>query len=106
MHQLIIIIKIINIIRSSSSSRILLLASFSHQRQLVFFYWSLNVSKSPQISETLVRIGVELNYAVVEIVSAGPSISNYSISFTKPFEIVPSTLITIDETVTFMFHCI
>ena len=61
------------------------------------FHWSLNNSKSPQVSWTLLSILADLNNAVVWMVSACPPTS-------KPLEIVLSAPITIGVTVTFMFH--
>ena len=72
--------------------------SFPHQRLLMVFNWSLNDSKSPQVSRTLLSILANLNYAVVKMVSICAFISKSS-SF---FGIVLIASITIDITVTFM----
>ena len=42
------------------------------------FLWSLSDSKSPQVSGTLLNILVDLNNAVVSMVSICPPISNFS----------------------------
>ena len=42
---------------------------------MVFFYWSLSDSKSPQVSRNLLSILADLNNAVVWIVSTRPLIS-------------------------------
>ena len=46
--------------------------SFSHQRQLMVFHWSLIDSKSPQISRTLLSILAVLNNVVPWMVSTRP----------------------------------
>ena len=76
----------------------LFVASFLHQRKLMVFHWSLRDSKSLQVSRTLFSILVDLNNAIVWMVS------DFSVFFTKPLEIVPSTPITIGITNTFMFR--
>ena len=43
--------------------------SFSHQRKLMVFHWSLSDSKSPQVSRTLLSILAVFNNAVVGMVS-------------------------------------
>ena len=70
------------------------------------FHWSLSDTKYPQVSRTLLSILGDLNNAVVWIVSTDSFISKSSSPFTKPLGIVPSTLITIGITITFMFHTI
>ena len=67
------------------------------------FHWSLSDSKSRQISRTHLSIQADLINAAVCMVSARPSISISSSFLTKPFGIVPSSLITISITITFMF---
>ena len=39
--------------------------SFSHKRQPMVSFWNLNESKTPQVSNTLLRIQADLNNAVV-----------------------------------------
>ena len=65
------------------------------------FQWSLNDSKSPQVSRTLLSILSNVNNAVVWIVSTRPHIS---CGRNNPLLTVPSTPITIGITVIFMFH--
>ena len=55
----------------------------SHLPQLMFFYWSLSDSKSPQISKILLNIITDLN-DVVWMVSIRPLISESSSSCTNP----------------------
>ena len=52
------------------------LESFSHQRELMSFHWSLRESKSPQVSRTLLSILADINNAVVWMVSTRPFISS------------------------------
>ena len=59
-----------------------LLGSFSHQFYVVVSYWSLNESKSPQVSRTHLRVLIDLNNAVVCMVIIF-LISNSSIFFSK-----------------------
>ena len=73
---MIIIIIIINII--------FLLESFSHQRYLMVFHWSLSNSKSPQVSRTLLSILAVPNNAVVWTVSTSPVIFKSSSPCTNP----------------------
>ena len=61
-------------------------------------------SKSPQVSRTLLSILVDLNNAVVWMISSCPLISKSFSSFTNPLGIVPSSSITIDITLTFMVY--
>ena len=68
------------------------------------FHWSLNDSKSPQVSRTLLRILAILNNAVVWMVSTRPSISKSSSPFNNPLITVPKAPIMIGIIVTFMFH--
>ena len=68
------------------------------------FHWSLKDSKSPQISQTLLRILAVINNFVVWMVSPRPLISKSSSHFNNPLVTVPKTPITISIMVTFMFH--
>ena len=52
--------------------------SFSHQRYLVVFFWSLSDSKSHQVSRTLLSILADLSNAVVWVVYICPLISKSS----------------------------
>ena len=67
-------------------------------------HWSLNDSKSPQVSKTRLRILAVLSNAVVWIVSTRPPISKSSRPFNNPLVIVPNAPITNGTIVTFMFH--
>ena len=78
--------------------------SFSYQRWLVVFHWSLSDSKSPQVSWTLLSILADLNNAVVWMVSPSPLISKSSSLFTKSLVTVPNPPITIGIIVTFSSH--
>ena len=82
----------------------LLLQSFSYQRHLMVFHWSLSDSKSLQVSRTRLRILAVLSNAVVWIVSTCPPTSKSSRPFNNPLVIVPNAPITIGTIVTFMFH--
>ena len=66
------------------------------------FYTS--VSKSSQVSRTLLSILADFNNAVVWMVSTRPLISMFSILYTNPLVNVLSGQITIGITVTFMVH--
>ena len=70
----------------------------------MIFYWSLNDSRSLQVSGTLLSILIDLNNAVVWMVFACPLISKSSSPFIKLLGIVPSAPVTIGMTFTFMFH--
>ena len=70
----------------------------------MIFQSSLSDSKSPQVSRTLLSILVDLNNAVVCMVSARPLISKSFSPCTKLLVTVPNATITIPITVTFMFH--
>ena len=75
--------------------------SFSHKCKLMVFHWSLNDSKSPQVSRTLNSILADLNNAVVQMISVlHPMIS----ARLKPLGTVQSTPIWIGITVTFMLQ--
>ena len=82
----------------------LLLESFSHQRQLMVFHWNLSDSKSPQLTRTLLIILAVLNNAVVWMVSTCPFISKYSTTFINPFVTVSRASIANGIIATFMFH--
>ena len=69
----------------------------------MFVHRSLSESNSPQVSRTLLSILSDFNNAVVWMVSNQP-ISNSSSPCTNPLVTVPSALITIGITITFMFH--
>ena len=78
--------------------------SFSHQRYLIVFHWSLNNSKSPQVSRTLLSILVVLNNVVVWMVFTRPPTSKSSGSFNNPLVIVPkSPIVPIGTIITFIF---
>ena len=68
------------------------------------FHWSLNDSKSPQVSRTLLNILAILNNAVVWMVSTRPPTSKSFSPFSNPLVTVPNTPITIGIIVTCMFH--
>ena len=70
----------------------------------MIFHWSLSDSKSSQVSRTLLSILADLNNAVVWMVSTYSLISKSSSPCTNTLVNVPSVPITIDITVTFMFH--
>ena len=82
--------------------------SFSHQRMLVVSHLKLSLLKSPKVSRTLLSILINLNNAVVWMVSTYPLISKSSSSFTNPLGIVlsaPTTiLILISLFIFFYFH--
>ena len=82
----------------------LLVESFSHQRLLMVFYWSLSNSKSPQVSRTLLNILADHNNPVVWMVSSLPLISKSSSPFINPLVVVPRAQITTGINITFMFH--
>ena len=68
------------------------------------FHWSLSDSKSPQVSNTRLRILAVLSNAVIWIVSTRPPTSKSSRPFHDPLVIVPKAPITFSPIVTFMFH--
>ena len=78
--------------------------SFSHQRQLMVFHWSLCDSKSPQVSGTLLSILAILNNIVVWMVSTRPPTFKSSSPFSNPLVTIPNAPITIGIIVTCMFH--
>ena len=78
--------------------------SFSHQRLLVVFLWSLSDSKYSQISWTLLSILADLSNVVVWMVFTRPLISESFSPFYNPLVTVPNVPITTGLTVTFMFH--
>ena len=82
----------------------LLLESFSSQRYLMVFHWSLSDSKSHHVSKTLLSILAVLNNAVVWMVCTPPPTSKSSSPFNNPLVTVPNAPITICKIVTFMFH--
>ena len=68
------------------------------------FHWSLNDSKSPQVSRTLLSILAVLNNAVVWMVSILSPTSKSSNPFNNPLVTVPKAPIIIGKNVTFLFH--
>ena len=68
------------------------------------FHWSLNDSKSPQVSWTRLSILAVLNNAVVWTVSTRPPTSKSSSPFNSPLVTVPKAPIMIGIIVTFIFH--
>ena len=78
--------------------------SFSQQRLLMFFHWSLTDSKSTQVSRTLRSILANLNNSVVWRMSIHLPICNFSSPLSKPLGTVPNVPFTIGITVTFMLH--
>ena len=68
------------------------------------FHWSLNDSKSPQVSRTRLRSVTVLSNAVVWIVFTCPPTYKSSRPFNNPLVIVPKAPITIGTIVIFMFH--
>ena len=69
------------------------------------FHWSVSVSKSTQVSRTILSILANSNNAIFWMVSTHPLISKCSSSCTDPLEIVPSAPLTIGITVTFIYLC-
>ena len=82
----------------------LLLESFSRQRLLMLFHWSLSDSKFPQVSRTLLSILAVPNNVVVWMVSTHPLIFKSSSPYNNPLVKVPKAPIRISIIVTFMFH--
>ena len=68
------------------------------------FHRSLSYSKSPQVSMTLLSILPDTNNALVWMVSTCPLISKSSSPCTNLLVSVPSTLITIGITVSFVLE--
>ena len=68
------------------------------------FQWSLNDSKSPQVSRTLLSILAVLNNVVVWMVSTRSPTSKSSSPFSNSLVIVPNAPITISIIVTCMSH--
>ena len=68
------------------------------------FHWILGDSKCRQVFRTLLSILADLNNAVVWMIAARTSISIFTNPNTKPLGIISSAPITIDITVTFIFH--
>ena len=66
------------------------------------FIWSLSGQKSPQVSS--IHILVDLNNAVVWMVTVRPLIFMSSSAFTNPLVTVSNAPITTDISVTFTFH--
>ena len=67
-------------------------------------HWTLNDSKSPQVSRTLLSILAVLKNVVVWMVSTRLPTSKSSRPFSKPLVTVPKAPITIGIIVTFMFQ--
>ena len=66
--------------------------------------WTPSCSKSSQLFKTLLSILDDLSSAMVCMVSILPRISSYPILFSRLLGIVPSTLMMIGITVTFIFY--
>ena len=66
------------------------------------FHWSLS-DKFPQAFRTLLSILIDLNNAVVGMISTCPLISKFSSPSNNTLGILPSAAITIGITVTFLF---
>ena len=96
---------IFSVIFSWYSLVVIITQSFSHQRKLMVFPWSLSDSKSPQVSRTLLSILAVFNNVVIWIFSARPPTSKSSRPFNNPLVTVPKAPVTIGIIVTFMFHC-
>ena len=89
---------------SSHNLLLLLLESFSHKRYLMVFQLSLSDSKFPQVSRTLLSILIDLNNAVVWMMSSRPFISKSFGPFINPLMTVSSAPIIIGINVAFRFH--
>ena len=72
--------------------------------QQMVSHWSLSDSKSPQVSWTLLSILIDLNNAIVWMLSPRSLISKSSSPCTNPLQTVSSAPITNGITVTFMFN--
>ena len=81
---------------------ILLLESFLYQGELMVFNWS--VSKFPLVLMILLSNQTDLNDAVVWIISSRPPVFYYFNLLIKSLETVPSALIAIGISFTFMVH--
>ena len=68
------------------------------------FHWSLNDSKSPQISRILLSILSVLNNTVIWVVCTRPPNSKFSKSFNNSLVTVTKAPLTIGLIVTFIFH--
>ena len=68
------------------------------------FHWILRDCNSPQVSRTVLSILVDLNNAVVWMISTRPVISKCSCPCINPLVTVLWALIIIGITITFMFH--
>ena len=77
---------------------------FFYFNLLRVFHFSLSDSKCPWVSGTLLSFLADLNNAIVWMVSTRPLISKSSSSCTNPLVTALSVSITIDITITFMFH--
>ena len=82
---------------------IFLLVSFSYQRFLIVFYWSLSNGNYPLAYRTPLSILVVIKNVAIWIVLIRLLISNSSCAISKPLEIVPSEPVGI--TTTLMFYC-
>ena len=67
----------------------------------MFFHWTMNDSKSLQVSGIILS---DFNSAVVQMDSILPLISSYPYLFTKPLGTAPKFPVARDVTVTLMFH--
>ena len=72
---------------------------------MMVFYWISSDNRSPQVSRTLFNILAELNNSVIWMVSTHPPIFKSFSLCTNLSVTITSAPITIDITVTFMFHC-
>ena len=96
----------------SSKVEVLILILIIHSLELftsaladvVFFYWILSDSKSPQVSGPLFSILDVLNNAVVWMVSTRPPTSESSSPFSNPLVTVPNAPIRIGIITPCMFH--
>ena len=68
------------------------------------FYWSLSDRKSPQVSMTILNILADLNNTVVRMVPTRSLISKSSNPCINRLVTVSSAPVSIDITVTLMFH--
>ena len=70
----------------------------------MIFPWSLNDSKSPQVSRIFLWVRSDFNNTVVWMVSVRLPFSKSSCPLSKPLMVVPSAPFIIGFTVTFMIH--